>query len=336
MVVPTLAHRGAALDPLRGGGSASAAGLVPIGRDSPIGRIRHFMGSPSPFGQPTRSSRDLPDDEARSLPRSLLLAIRPPHWPTPRPTSQALALTGPADAMHCPFLRLAHLRVIGSLWAAGGPSGAPSATLYAARPSAEPPSPPPPRQALDLDELPVLVDVLNASRRRCAAAATSAPAGTPCLRVALTPSQCPARRRLRCVPHARVCHRAHLHPLPRSPHRTACPRSAGSSTHAMKTTSSAGSPPQPRCSSRSRPCSEKRSRLRAPTVLTAAALGSSAEALQWISRRRSGRSLRRGTRRLARAPAEVGGAGGGKRAVGAAGGASGEDPRSLDRRLMCT
>ena len=47
------------------------------------------------------------------------------------------------------------------------------------------------------------------------------------------------------------------------------------------------------------------------------------------------RSLPRGTRRLARAAAEVGGAGGGERAVGAAGDAGCEDPRSVARRLMC-
>ena len=118
MVVPTLAHRGAALDPLRGGGSASAAGLVPIGRDSPIGlNLDHFMGSPSPFGQPTRSSRDLPDDEARSLPALFLLAIRTRRRPVyrrpaPHHPSQALtALTEPADAMRTILsARLAHLR----------------------------------------------------------------------------------------------------------------------------------------------------------------------------------------------------------------------------------
>ena len=224
--------------------------------------------------------------------------------PTHRPTPQALtALTEPADAMRTILsARLAHLRVIGSLWAAGGAERAltkvrhstpraPLPNLLWAR-SAAAPTPrraPPshtgvgPRRAASAGRRSECEPAGAAARRR-----PRAPAGTPCLRVALTHPQCPARPAPARCPHARVCHRAPIHPLPRSPHRTACPRSAGSSTPAMKTTSSAGSPPPPRCSNRSRPCSEKRSRLRAPTVLTAAALGSSAEALESISRRRSG------------------------------------------------
>ena len=100
--------------------------------------------------------------------------------PTHRPTSQALtALTEPADAMRTILSsRLAHLRVIGSLWAAGGAERAltkvrhstpraPLPNLLRARSAAAlmpRRAPPSHAQALDLDELPVLVDVLNASQ----------------------------------------------------------------------------------------------------------------------------------------------------------------------------
>ena len=199
--------------------------------------------------------------------------------------------------------RLAHLRVIGSLWAAGGAERAltkvrhstpraPLPSLLQARSAAALPprrAPPSHAQALDLDELPVLVDVLNASQL-----ALQRGGGLELLQARLAYV---SLSRLRSARRARRLRDVLMHasatvptstPSSDPPHRTACPRSAGSSTRAMKTTSSAASPPQPRCSSRSRPCCEKRSRLRAPTVLTAAALGSSAEALESISRRRSG------------------------------------------------
>ena len=115
-------------------------------------------------------------------PLLLLLAIfgrRSVPTPHAIPSQALTALTEPADAMRTILSsRLAHLRVIGSLWAAGGAEraltkvrhstphaplpnllhagSAAAPTLYAGRRRCA--------QALDLDELPVLVDVLNASQ----------------------------------------------------------------------------------------------------------------------------------------------------------------------------
>ena len=118
----------------------------------------------------------------RSPLRLLLATFGRRSVPTPHdiPSQALTALTEPADAMRTILSsRLAHLRVIGSLWAAGGAERAltkvrhstprvPLPNLLQARS-------PPPRsrhagrrrrtQALDLDELPVLVDVLNASQQ---------------------------------------------------------------------------------------------------------------------------------------------------------------------------
>ena len=356
MVVPTLAHRGAALDPLRGG-SASAAGLVPIGRDSPIGlNLDHFMGSPSPFGQPTRGSRDLPDDEARSCSlrfssssqysgaalcrrptpsrhrRSPLSPSPPtpcePSFPLASPTFESSAPCGrraapSARSQRCDILRRAPLCRACSRRPLRRRAHATPDAAAVARTGVGP------RRAAGARR--------RFEREPAGAAAwrrPRAPPGTTCLRVALTPSQCPARPAFCDVLFTRLTHRAHT-PFPdrraglpardQPPHRLLLRRLPPLRPHHHRLVAQAA---RALAAGNPRGCARRRFSRRRRWALPRK---------RWSRSRVGGaaRSLRRDPRRPARAAAEVGGAGGGKRALGAAGGASGEDPRSVDRRLMC-
>jgi len=122
--VPTAAARAM----LGHGGPRGTAGLVPAGRDVPIGlHIERFLSTANPFGQDPFAKPKTRPDEAEVL-RSLVA-----------PTEAMGAVLG---------ARLAHLRIVASFWAGSG--GASRALQH----------------AVDMDDPAVLVDVLNAAQPR--------------------------------------------------------------------------------------------------------------------------------------------------------------------------
>ena len=123
-VIPTAAARAM----LGYGGARGIAGLVPAGRDVPIGlEITRFLGSSNPFGHDPFVKPKAKQDEEE--------VIR--------------ALVAPADAM-CQVLhaRLSHLKVLAALWTGGG---GPAKAL---------------QRALDTDDPAVLVDLLGVTHAR--------------------------------------------------------------------------------------------------------------------------------------------------------------------------
>ena len=123
-VIPTAAARAM----LGYGGARGIAGLVPAGRDGPIGlEIARFLGSSNPFGQDPFAKPKAKQDEEE--------VIR--------------ALVAPADAMsQVLHARLSHLKVLAALWTGGG---GPAKAL---------------QRALDTDDPAVLVDLLGATHAR--------------------------------------------------------------------------------------------------------------------------------------------------------------------------
>ena len=121
MVLPTVAARA-----MLGGSARGGNGIVPVGRDVPIGlNIERFLGPANPFGQdPFRKKKAAPMDE----------------------TELISTLVGPSDSMgRVLSARLSHLRVVGALWGSSGPAKAM-------------------QHALDMDDDAVLVDVLNGAQ----------------------------------------------------------------------------------------------------------------------------------------------------------------------------
>ena len=131
MVVPTL-RRGCGGGSSGCGGppsSSRACGVVPVGRDSPIGLdLRRFLSAPDPFGQ-------MGGGRQPSLTAEQTFA----------------ALRAPSGQMQQILSsRLAHLRVVAALWAAGGAARAVEHVLnlddeavVRGRPPSPPPSPSP-------------------------------------------------------------------------------------------------------------------------------------------------------------------------------------------------
>lgn len=121
MLLPTVAARA-----MLGGGTRGANGIVPVGRDVPIGlNIERFLGPANPFGQdPFKKPKGTTLDEAQLI-------------------SQ---LVGPSESMaRVLAARLSHLKVVGALWGSAGPSKAI-------------------QHALDMDDDAVLVDLLNGTQ----------------------------------------------------------------------------------------------------------------------------------------------------------------------------
>ena len=100
--MPTVARRGggpAGLGSASGG--VRASGVVPVGRDAPIGLdLTRFLSAPDPFGQVGGGGR------------------RPPAMSAEQTFE---ALCEPSNQMRQILAsRLSHLRVVAALWAAGG------------------------------------------------------------------------------------------------------------------------------------------------------------------------------------------------------------------------
>ena len=127
--------------------------------------------------------------------------------------------------------RLAHLRVIGSLWGGGcrAERVIKGTTLYATplcrtcstpgsrRRAHATPGAAAARRRWDLDELPVLVDVLNASQQALQRGGGLEPLQVRLAYVSFHASAVPGAPGAPAMcPHARVCHRAHVHPVLRS------------------------------------------------------------------------------------------------------------------------
>ena len=121
-MIPTAAARA-----MLGGGARGSHGLVPVGRDVPIGlNIERFLGPANPFGQdPFKKGKEAAMDDAQRI----------------------ALLVGPSEAMgRVLAARLSHLRVVGALWTS--PSGPTKAIQH----------------ALDMDDDAVLVDLLNGAQ----------------------------------------------------------------------------------------------------------------------------------------------------------------------------
>ena len=121
MVIPTAAARA-----MLGGRERGGGGMVPVGRDVPIGlNIERFLGAANPFGQdPFKKRKGEEVDEAQLIQN----------------------LAAPAESMgRVLAARLSHLKVVSAVWASSGPA---KALLH----------------ALDMDDDAVLVDVLNGSQ----------------------------------------------------------------------------------------------------------------------------------------------------------------------------
>ena len=121
MVIPTAAARA-----MLGGGARGSHGIVPAGRDVPIGlNIERFLGPANPFGQdPWKKAKEAPLDE------EMLIGT----------------LVGPSENMSRVLAaRHSHLKVIGALWSSCGPQKAI-------------------QQALNLDDDAVLIDLLNGTQ----------------------------------------------------------------------------------------------------------------------------------------------------------------------------
>ena len=108
-------------------------GIVPVGRDVPIGlNIERFLGPANPFGQDPfkKSAAETEPDEERRI----------------------ASLVGPSESMGRVLqARLGHLKVLGALWS--GPSAGPSKAI---------------QHAIDMDDDAVLVDLLNGAQPKLA------------------------------------------------------------------------------------------------------------------------------------------------------------------------
>lgn len=122
VVIPTAAARA-----MLGGSTRHMQGMVPVGRDVPIGlNIERFLGSANPFGQdPFKKSKEAALDDAQRI----------------------ALLVGPSESMgRVLAARLSHLRVVGALWTS---SGGPTKAI---------------QHAVDMDDDAVLVDLLTGTQ----------------------------------------------------------------------------------------------------------------------------------------------------------------------------
>jgi hypothetical protein len=121
MVIPTIAARS-----MLGGRERGANGIVPVGRDVPIGlNIERFLGPADPFGgDPFKRPKQTELDEPQLI----------------------ASIIGPSESMgRVLSARLSHLRVLSALWSTSGPTKAI-------------------QHCLDMDDDALLVDVLNGSQ----------------------------------------------------------------------------------------------------------------------------------------------------------------------------
>lgn len=128
MVLPTLQAKG--MQAMACAGRDMSAGLVHVGRDKPIGLdVSTFLGPSNPFGE---GGRLMQQRQKQELSDEQVIA----------------SLTEPASAMKDVMrARLSHLKVVSALW---GTAGAQRAVEH----------------ALDMNDMPTLVDVLSAAQAR--------------------------------------------------------------------------------------------------------------------------------------------------------------------------